>query len=302
MKRFFFLSIFFVDLIVFPVDRIAASDDFSAIQGAITESIQNGPGGIVTLEAGKIYRLGSRPEANGTITIIDADGLTLDGNGAVLLVHPTCMVFGIAKSRNVTIKNLVIDYDPLPYTQAVIQSIAPESGTLTFSPMSGYADPVVAEYGNSPRSDVMFYHSDTRKMTHTFLRMRAISQNDDGTFSLLFLGESGQMYHADSAHITRVLASLKPGDFITVKLPFPSGEILHDTDGRFLTAPSGAIRAAFSKDVRMENVTLFSSPGQGFVATGSEGMVLDRFRIMRKPGTDRLASICSDGAHFKSVT
>ncbi|MCL2624720.1 MAG: hypothetical protein FWD31_13745, partial [Planctomycetaceae bacterium] len=133
MKRFLLSSLCLVGLLAFLENRIVAEDDFSAIQNAITESIQQGPDGVVTLEAGKIYRLGSRPEANGTLTIIGADGLTLDGNGAMLLAHPTCMVFGIAKSRNVTIKNLVIDYDPLPYTQAVIQSVAPESGTLTFS-------------------------------------------------------------------------------------------------------------------------------------------------------------------------
>jgi hypothetical protein len=124
--------------------------------------------------------------------------------------------------------------------------------------------------------------------------MRSVSKNENGTFSLSF--------HGDPGHVSRVLGGRKPGDFLTIKLPYQQGEPLRDTDGRFLTAGSGAIRVAFSKDVRIENVTLFASPGMGFVATGSEGMVLDRYRVMRKPQTDRLASTCSDGAHFKSVS
>ena len=303
MKRFLLLSICLVSFLASPDRGLVAEDDFTRIQNAITAAIENGSNGIVTLEAGRIYRLGTRPEASGALTVIGADGLTIDGNGATLLGHPTCMVFAIAKSRNVTVKNLTIDYDPLPYTQAVIRSIDAESGTLAFTPMQGYVDPVVSEdYGNSLWSDVMFYDRDTRNMTHTFLRMRAISKNDDGTFSLLFHGTSGSMYQSDSGHVSRVLAARKPGDFLTIKLPYQRSEFLRDTDGRFLSAGSGVIRVAFCQDVRMENVTLYASPGQGFVATGSEGMVLDHYRVMRKPGTDRLASICSDGAHFKSVS
>ena len=290
MKRFFLSSLCLACL----AGMVLAADDFSAIQNAITASIQKGPGGVVTLESGKIYRLGTRPEASGAITIIGADGLTVDGNGATLLAHPTCLVFAIAKSRNVTLKNLLIDYDPLPYTQGTIRSIDPDSGTLTCSPMSGYVDPVVSNYGDALWSDVMFYHHDTRNMTHTFLRMRTISKNEDGTFSLSF--------HGDPGHVSRVLAARKPGDFLTIKLPYQRGESLRDTDGRYLSANSGAIRVAYCKDVRIENVTLFASPGMGFIATGSEGMVLDYYRVMRKPGTDRLASLCSDSAHFKSVS
>ena len=296
MKHFFLLSLCFAAfLAVYEENKCVADDDFSVIQNAITASIQKGPNGVVTLESGRIYRLGPRSEASGALTVIGAEGLTIDGNGATLLVHPTCMVFAIAKSRKVTVKNLTIDYDPLPYTQAVIRSVTPESGTLTFSPMPGYVDPVVSDdYQDVLWSDAMFYDGATRKMTHTFLRMRTISKNDDGTFSITYHGEPG--------HIFRVLSARKPGDFLTIKLPYQRGEMLRDTDGRFLSANSGAIRAAFCHDVRIENVTLYASPGQGFVATGSQGMVLDRYRVMRKPGTDRLASICSDGAHFKSVS
>ena len=171
MKRFFLLGLCLAGFIAATEYGIAAEDDFSAIQNAITASIQKGPGGVVTLEAGKIYRLGSRPEANGAITMIGADGLTLNGNGATLLAHPTCMIFAVAKSRNVTLKNLTIDYDPLPYTQAVIRSISPESGTLIFSPMSGYADPVVSDYGNSLMSGSCF-RSPSKRVNRMIVNVR----------------------------------------------------------------------------------------------------------------------------------
>ena len=275
---------------------VAGADDFSEIQDAITAAIRHGTGSIVTLEAGRTYRLGERTEtSSGPLLVIGADGLTIDGNGATLLVHPTRMVFAIAKSQNITLKNLTIDYDPLPYTQTVIQSIIPESGTLTFVPMTGYPDPAVSNnYADFVPSDAMFYDRDTRKMTHSFLRLRTISRDEFGVFSATF--------HGDSGHISRVLAARKPGDFLTVKLPYQRGGPIQDTDGRILSTDGTAIRAAFCKDVRVENVTLYASPNMGFTAVGSQGMVLDRYRVMLKPGTDRLASLCSDSAHFKSVT
>ena len=272
------------------------ADDFSEIQDAITMAIQNEHGGVVTLESGRTYRLGERTEtSSGPLLIIGADGLTVDGNGATLLVHPTRMVFAIAKSQNVTLKNMTIDYDPLPYTQVVIQSITPESGTLTFVPMAGYPDPMVSNnYADFVPSDAMFYDRDTRKMTHSFLRLRTISRDDAGVFSATF--------HGDAGHISRVLAARKPRDFLTIKLPYQRGAPLQDTDGRILSTDSTAIRTAFSNNVRVENVTLYASPNMGFTAMGSQGMVLDHYRVMIKPGTDRLASLCSDSAHFKSVT
>ena len=294
MKRFLLYSLCLV--FFSPSLKSRAEDDFSTIQKAITASIQQGPGGVVTLEPGRTYRLGTRPEAVGALTVIGADGLTIDGNGATLLAHPSCMVFAIAKSRNITVKNLEIDYDPLPYTQAVIQSTDPESGTLTFVPMSGYPEPEVSDgYIDTHWSDSMFYDRDSRKIAHVHLRYRTISRNEDGTFTATF--------HWDPASVSRVLAARKPGDFLTIKLPYyREAQPLRDTDGRLLAAYSAAIRVAYSKDVRVENVTLYAAPRMGFGAVGSEGMVLDHYRVLRKPGTDRLASLCSDGAHFKSVS
>jgi hypothetical protein len=295
MKQICLLIFCAVSFAVWLGNRAVGTDDFAEIQNAITDAIRHGSNGSVTLESGRTYRLEERPpDAPGPLLIIGADGLTIDGNGATLLVHPTRMVFAIAKSQRVTLKNMTIDYDPLPYTQVVIQSISPESGTITFSPMTGYVEPAVSDYNDFVPSDAMFYDRDTRKMTHSFLRLRTISQNADETFSAAF--------HGDPGHVSRVLAARKPGDFLTVKLPYSRGKPLIDTDGRYLSTDGTAIRVAFSKDVRVENVTLYASPNMGFTATGSQGMVLERYRVMRKPGTDRLASLCSDSAHFKSVT
>ena len=108
MKRLFLLILCLVVLGTFPERKMIADDDFSVIQNAITASIQNGANRVVTLESGKIYRLGTRPEASGALTVIGADGLTIDGNGATLLAHPTCMVFAIAKSHNVIVRQFAV--------------------------------------------------------------------------------------------------------------------------------------------------------------------------------------------------
>jgi hypothetical protein len=52
----------------------------------------------------------------------------------------------------------------------------------------------------------------------------------------------------------------------------------------------------------MERIVSHAAPTMTFVASASEGVVLDGCRVIRKPGTNRLIAGNSDGAHFKSLT
>lgn len=63
------------------------ADDGPAVRKAIDAAIKGGPGTKLVFEK-KTYRLGPGRGGNGQIRLIGVDGLTIDGNGTSLLLHP----------------------------------------------------------------------------------------------------------------------------------------------------------------------------------------------------------------------
>ncbi|MGB5982112.1 MAG: right-handed parallel beta-helix repeat-containing protein [Nonlabens sp.] len=58
------------------------------------------------------------------LSLNQAKNIIVDGNGSDIIVHdPGMGFFSIFKSENVIVKNLVIDYDPLPFTQGTIVNV-----------------------------------------------------------------------------------------------------------------------------------------------------------------------------------
>jgi len=56
--------------------------------------------------------------------IKNATNLTINGQGSTLLVtNPEIGAISTENSKNITVKNFVIDYDPLPYSQGIIEKV-----------------------------------------------------------------------------------------------------------------------------------------------------------------------------------
>lgn len=79
----------------------------------------------LTFEKGR-YDLFSNEKSKNThiIFLSDAKNIIIDGNGAEIIIHdPLKGFFSVFKSENVIVKNLFIDYDPLPFTQGKITGV-----------------------------------------------------------------------------------------------------------------------------------------------------------------------------------
>lgn len=62
---------------------------------------------------------------------------TIEGNGArIVITNPRSQAFVLWNSADITIKNLTVDYDPLPYTQGVITAV--DGKELKFKIDAGY--------------------------------------------------------------------------------------------------------------------------------------------------------------------
>ncbi len=72
-----------------------------------------------------------------------AKNLTIDGNGSWFYFDRQASAFLFSRCENVTLKNINIDYDPLPYVQGTVVAIDDKSRprTFEFKPDKGYKMP-----------------------------------------------------------------------------------------------------------------------------------------------------------------
>lgn len=120
-----------------------SGDDAAAINRAMAAAVKQGPGATVFLPAGT-YALGSPgiPGRGAHLILSGADGLTVKGEkGTVLMWRDMSRdLMRIAKGRNVTVRDLTLDANPLPYTQGVITAVDPTAHTVDLQVGKGYDD------------------------------------------------------------------------------------------------------------------------------------------------------------------
>ena len=105
-------------------------------------------------------------------------------------------------------------------------------------------------------SDCEFIDGDTRRFTHSWLRLRDIAQGGGG--------ELVARFHGSPKHVARQLGRTKVGDFIAVKMLFPRGEDKRTPGGRFVMTSVANVNIAFSRGVRLEGLTSYAAPGRRF--------------------------------------
>jgi len=115
--------------------------DGAAFSKALEAGAKN-PGSILKVEEGT-YQLDPEPGLQGaTIPHFreqDLQNITIDGNGATFqFSDPTLAGIALIDSTDITIRNLTLDYDPVPLTQGVIRAIDRDGRTITLEIDKGY--------------------------------------------------------------------------------------------------------------------------------------------------------------------
>jgi len=105
--------------------------DAGAIQAAIDAAIASGRPADVVLE-NKTYRV------DRTITINQTSELTVDGNGAQIVMTKYIMAITVHDCARIRLTNLTFDYDPLPFTQGEVVKIDPQAMTWDLRIDNGY--------------------------------------------------------------------------------------------------------------------------------------------------------------------
>tara|TARA_R110002096_G_scaffold91625_10_gene207309 strand:- start:1129 stop:3012 length:1884 start_codon:yes stop_codon:yes gene_type:complete len=207
---------------------------------------------------------------------------TVDFQGSTLWFESEATGIVTSKTENLTLKNAILDWDPLPFTQGIVTAVHPESSSFDVRIDPGYEKVVPgmsASKGSQGGLRGMLFNANTRVLkagqTGFTLSLDWNRQNDNGTYRIKYRG----FYE-----IPIVESNIEVGDAIAI-----------------LKRMRRAVRIEGGSHSVMENITLYSSPFVAFAAnatTGDHGPIFRGCKIVRRPGTDRLMAGNADGINI----
>lgn len=225
------------------------------------------------------YRV--KPENSEHLRLEGLEDVTLVMDGVEMVCTETTRAITIENCRNLTLRGLTVDYDPLPFTQGRIVEISDDTADLTLEILDGYPEP------KEVSGSMEIFDPETAQ-----LRDRTTH-----------FGATGRMESPMRAIITKRAASEEyaieqVGDIAVISVTYaPGGRQPH------------AIMATDSEGLVFEDITLYSGPTFGFFENGCNGSRYTRCRVDRRaPGNDpvtrgmpRLRSMNADAYHSKNA-
>jgi hypothetical protein len=212
------------------------------------------------------------------------DGFEFNGNGAQLVNTTRDSTLQISASSHVTVRDLTIDYDPLPFTQGTIVSFDKQASQITVKVDPGYPD------------DPAFLAT----ITDGFFKVmdRKTKALKPGARDFITPAKVERL----SPGVIKVHLRWGANDCFPSQLPVVVGDVVTLANGH-----AHAIVVDGSTATSFLDVKLFASPGMGLLENGGAGsMMLNKVSIVPGPrpkgaAADRLISTNSDGSHFITV-
>jgi hypothetical protein len=211
-------------------------------------------------------------------------GFELNGNGAQLINTARGSTLTISTCSHVTVRDLSIDYDPLPFTQGTIAGFDKAALQINVKVDAGYPD------------DPAFLAT----ITDGFFKVM-----DRQTKAL----KAGARDFLNPVKVERISPGLikvhlrwGANDCFPSQLPVVVGDTVTIVNGN-----AHAIVVDGSAATSFIDLKLLASPGMGILENGGAGsMMLQKVSVVPGPRpkgatTDRLVSTNSDGSHFITV-
>ncbi len=222
--------------------------------------------------------------------VVGFNGLTIDGNGSEFIFHGKVSPFVIDASENVTIRNLSIDYVRPFYSQGRI--LASENGytdicfdkDYPFRVENGklvFFDPETGTIVSDGENYLVTEFDEKRLIPDRLLYLAYFEHPERAGF----LGSLVRSVRAEQLNIT------------TVRL---YGIDTHKVGAYWVATHSKREHPGFfiqdSKNVTLEDITIYHSASMGIIGQMSEDITLRRIRTERRNG--RLLTVNADATHF----
>ncbi|MAX24082.1 MAG: alpha-galactosidase [Phycisphaeraceae bacterium] len=210
----------------------------------------------------------------------DMEGVTIDLQGSTFWFENPRAGIVLARNKNFTLKNVNLDWDPLPFIQGKIMAIDHQTQQIHVKIDEGYDQPVndFTKVKNHWRG--MIFDPKTRR-----LKEQVIGFALDVTWN----NRTPEGYQI-----------VKLNGFYGVKLE-KSGIDVGD-DIAMLRRMGRAMRIETCENNTLENVTCYSSPFVTFAQNFGRGSATFRnVNILRRPGTNRLIGSNADGINVGNM-
>lgn len=250
-----------------------------AIERAIAAAMAHGPGAEVVFEAGE-YRITGTPGQDYALELAGAQRLTLRGvRGQTKLIqtNPSQAILRFHSSRQVTLRDLTTDYDPLPFTQGRVTSVNAAQLSFDLALDEGYPSLAEPWFVREPNGQIpwgMVFDPVRRE-----LKAGASDAIEIARWSPA--GERRWRFQLDPKEPHK-LDAIKPGDRFV----------------QLARRSYGTLAFSRCTSTVVENLTVHASPGLSLLVRGCRDTRVSGYRVEYAPGSSRLISSDSDGLHI----
>ncbi len=266
------------------------TDDGPAIDAAFADAA-NLKGNVIVSFEQKIYRIGEKAPFWHYFNIVNLDGLVIEGNGAELQFTRTNQPFRFENCTNLIVRNLNVDYIEPTYTQGRIVAMDKTKASVDVLVQDGYPLPpgrLVAGGGGAHGiifDPVQYSRKLFPDIDDDHFKVDSVTKVSDRIFRFFFTSKNH-----------RQLNYIQLNDRLThgFAWTYLDPEYRAQKTG----IPTGAVQLRECSDVLFEDFNLYAALSQGFTVDNCDSdIIFRRTNIKRKPGTDRLLTLFSDGIH-----
>ena len=255
-----------------PADTSGRSGTAFDLQGFIDGQVAAGQQRIVIPPG--VYRVAPRHQQH--LTLRGLRDIEIIAENVEMICTETTRALTVSNCRNVTLRGLTIDYDPLPFTQGRIVALSENNTIHDIELLDGYppADRVRA-------FKYEIFRPDTRTLRFGSYHQFRVEKAGPNRIRVIREGS----YRGEQV-----------GDLIAIGTEYsPGGQIPH------------AIMLTDCQNVTLEDVTLYASNCFGFFETHCTRTTYRRCRVERRPADDdfkprqeaRIRSLNADAYHSK---
>ncbi|RAU98624.1 right-handed parallel beta-helix repeat-containing protein [Paenibacillus sp. YN15] len=211
----------------------------------------------------------------------ELQGLELAGDETVLLItDPVAGFFRCLDCSELSFEGITIEYETPPFIQGTVASIDQAASTFDFVPDPGYTLLEDPRFGELPRIWGTVRDADNP------LLMKS-SANDHINVNGWTKLSDGMTYRFQAA----VPSQVGPGQ---IEAGDPFVMVTRDHG-------NGIFRLEESDTIAVTDVTVHGSSGATLVGYYTDGIEIDRLRIMRKPGSNQMIVTNADSVHVQSA-
>ncbi|WP_193308812.1 right-handed parallel beta-helix repeat-containing protein [Halorubrum halophilum] len=264
-----------------PVDTIVFDGGGTKSFREALRTAETNPGATLHIRDGPHELAASEvPAGDGIRTHFVLDGasdVTIEGNdNSLVFTDPSRGALAIRNSEAVTVQNLTVDYNPVPFTQATIDAVDTTQDELVVTLQDGFPSLSAPVFEKATLIQATVYGNTGEPLQRVdgsggaFKRFSAIEQIGERRFRLTLANGIG-------------LGGLSEDRILVVAARYSTSRVL---------------RYRQCVEPTVKNCTIHTAPGYAVYFNYCAGPVVQNSTIAPPTSSSRLISGCSDGIHF----